>query len=94
MAAGNLIGMTGGHDLEQLLHRQHGAVSRTQLRAIGLSTNTIESWVRRGRLRRLMKGVYCAEALTLTTRAYAAYLWQPRGVVSQSRRRPPVVNGG
>lgn len=82
MAAGNLIGMAGGNDLERLLHRQHGAVSRTQLRATGLSTNTIESWVRRGRLRRLLTGVYCAGTPTLAGRAHAAYLWQPQGVVS------------
>lgn len=74
--------MTEPHDLEQLLRRQHGAVSRAQLRAMGMSPNTIASWVRRGRLRRLLQGVYCADAPTLGTRAHAAHLWQPRGVVS------------
>ncbi|MGH3896738.1 MAG: type IV toxin-antitoxin system AbiEi family antitoxin domain-containing protein [Pseudonocardiaceae bacterium] len=74
MAAGNLAGMTEGNDLERLLCRQHGAVSRTPLRDIGLSVTTIESWVRRGRLRRLLHGVYCAGAPTLATRARAAYL--------------------
>lgn len=74
--------MSEGNDLERLLVRQHGAVSRAQLCTIGLSTNTIESWVRRGRLRRLLHGVYCAGAPSLATRAHAAHLWQPRGVVS------------
>jgi predicted transcriptional regulator of viral defense system len=82
VAAGNLASMTEGKDLERLLCRQHGAVSRIQLRDIGLSINTIESWVRRGRLRRLLHGVYCAGAPSLATRAHPAYLWQPRGVVS------------
>ncbi len=38
--------------------------------------------MRRGRLRRLLQGVYCARAPSLATRAHAAYLWQPPGVVS------------
>ncbi len=82
VVVGNLAGMTDGNDLERLLGRQHGAVSRIQLRDIGLSITTIESWVRRGRLRRLLHGVYCAGAPSLATWAHAAYLWQPQGVVS------------
>ncbi|MGH3940847.1 MAG: hypothetical protein ACRDTG_19855 [Pseudonocardiaceae bacterium] len=82
MAAGSLAGMTESNDLERLLCRQQGAVSRIQLRDIGLSVDTIESWVCRGRLRRLLRGVYCAGVPSLATRAHAAYLWQPRGVVS------------
>lgn len=82
MATGSLAGMAERNDLEVLLRRQHGAVSRIQLRQTGLSTNTIESWVRRGRLRRLLHGVYCVGAPSLLTRAHAAYLWQPHGVVS------------
>ncbi|MGH3930711.1 MAG: type IV toxin-antitoxin system AbiEi family antitoxin domain-containing protein [Pseudonocardiaceae bacterium] len=82
MAAGSLAGMTEGNDLERLLCRQQGAVSRIQLRDIGLSVDTIDAWVRRGRLRRLLRGVYCTGSPSLATRAHAAYRWQPQGVVS------------
>lgn len=78
----SLVGVTENNDLEWLLRRQHGAVSRAQLREAGLRMNTIDSWVRRGRLRRLLHGVYCAGAPSLATRAHAANLWQPHGVVS------------
>jgi len=82
VAAGSLVGMIEGDDLERPLRRQHGAVSRAQLRKTGLITNTIESWVRRGQLRRLRYGVYATGTPSLTTRAHAAHLWQPQGVVS------------
>ncbi|MCA1675302.1 MAG: hypothetical protein LC799_24975 [Actinobacteria bacterium] len=85
--------MTEGNDLELLIGRQHGAVSRVQLREIGLSTNTIESWVRRCRLRRLLHGVYATGPVSLATRVYAAYLWQPQGVVSHLAAAYPVANG-
>ncbi|MGH3825890.1 MAG: DUF559 domain-containing protein [Pseudonocardiaceae bacterium] len=74
--------MTRGSDLERLIRRQHGAVSRTQLRASGVSANTIDSWVRRGALRRVLHGGYATGAPSLATRAHAAHLWQPEGVVS------------
>ena len=82
MIAGNLVTMTRGSDIERLIRRQHGAVSRAQLRESGLNANTIDAWVRRGRLRRVLPGVYATEAPSLATRAYAAHLWQPEGVVS------------
>lgn len=69
-------------DLKALLRRQHGAVSRVQLREMGISEHTIDSWVRRDRLHRVLPGVYTAGPVSLATRARAAYLWQPRGVVS------------
>jgi putative AbiEi antitoxin of type IV toxin-antitoxin system len=79
---GNVVAIIQGSDIEQLLRRQHGAVSRAQLRQTGLNVNTIDSWVRRGRLRQVLHGVYCTGTLSLATRAHAAHLWQPDGVVS------------
>lgn len=80
--AGNLLAMVPGSDIDRLLRRQHGAVSRAQLLKVGCSPNTIDSWVRRGRLRRVLHGVYSTDAPSLATRAHAARLWQPEGVVS------------
>jgi very-short-patch-repair endonuclease len=57
-------------------------VSRVQLRQTGLTAHTIDAWVRRGRLRRVLHGVYFMGELSLATRAHAAQLWQPEGVVS------------
>lgn len=74
--------MIRADDLKLLLRRQQGAVSRAQLRESGISANTIDSWVRRGRLHRLLPGVYATGPVSLATRARAAYLWQPQGVVS------------
>jgi hypothetical protein len=36
-------------DIERLVERQHGAVSRGQLREAGVNVNTIDAWIRRGR---------------------------------------------
>ena len=82
VTAGNVVIMTRTDDIERLLRRQHGAVSRAQLRDSGRSANTIDSWVRRGRLRRVLHSVYSTGAPSLATRAHAAHLWQPQGVVS------------
>ena len=71
-----------GSDIEQLLRCQHGAVSRTQLRGAGLNPNTIDTWVHRGRLQRMLPAVYTVGPASLATRAHAAFLWQPAGVVS------------
>jgi very-short-patch-repair endonuclease len=80
--AGNVVTMIQGSDIERLLRRQHGAVARAQLCKSGLNANTIDSWVRRGQLRRVLPGVYSTGAPSLATRAHAAHLWQPEGVVS------------
>lgn len=69
-------------DLDQHIARQHGAVSRGQLRAAGVAANTIDSRVRRGRLVRLLPSVYATTEPTLLTRAHAAALWVPGGLVS------------
>lgn len=82
MIAGIVITMTLGSDIERRLDSQHGAVSRLQLRTDGVNVNTIDAWLRSGRLRRLLPGVYSTGAPSLATRAHAAHLWQPQGVVS------------
>jgi very-short-patch-repair endonuclease len=74
--------MTPGSDIERLIRRQHGAVSRAQLRESGMSANTIGAWVRRGRLRWVLPSVYATEAPSLVTRVHAVHLWRPEGVVS------------
>jgi hypothetical protein len=47
-----------GHSLARLAARQHGVVSRKQLRAVGMSDEAISHAVRAGRLHRLFRGVY------------------------------------
>lgn len=69
-------------DLERRVARQQGAVSRAQLVAMGVGVDTIESRVRRGTLCRLLPGVYATGEPTLATRAHAAALWVPAGLVS------------
>lgn len=71
-----------GPNIEQLLRCQHGAVSRAQLQGAGVNPNTIDTWLRRGRLQRILPAVYSVGPPSLGTQAHAAYLWQPRGVVS------------
>ncbi|MBV9011252.1 MAG: type IV toxin-antitoxin system AbiEi family antitoxin domain-containing protein [Pseudonocardiales bacterium] len=57
-------------------------MSRAQLRESGMNANTIGTWVRRGKLRRVPPGVYAVGVVSLATRAHATHLWQPEGVVS------------
>jgi Transcriptional regulator, AbiEi antitoxin len=82
VTTGTVVAMIQGSDIERLIRRQHGAVSRAQLRESGVSANTIDTWVRRGKLRRILHGVYATGAPSLATRAHAVHLWQPEGVVS------------
>lgn len=42
----------------RLAERQFGRIARRQLLAIGLSKGRIDTWLRQGRLRRLLPGVY------------------------------------
>jgi Transcriptional regulator, AbiEi antitoxin len=44
--------------VEALAARQHGVVTRGQMRRLGLSDDRIDSWTRRGRIYRVVSGVY------------------------------------
>ncbi|MGB8961933.1 MAG: hypothetical protein WCC38_08270 [Pseudonocardiaceae bacterium] len=82
MIAGNVVTMIRDIDIEGLLRRQHGAVSRAQLREAGVNANTIDTWVRRDRLWWILPAVYSTGPPSLATPAHAAHLWQPKGLVS------------
>jgi very-short-patch-repair endonuclease len=65
--------------------RQHGVVSRGQLRRLGVATTQIDHWVRDGRLRQVFRGAYLLEAAPLTERgriSAAVLASEPRAVVS------------
>jgi very-short-patch-repair endonuclease len=51
-----------------LARRQHGVVSMTQLRALGMDRGAVDWRVRRGRLHRLHRGVYAVGHARLTFR--------------------------
>jgi very-short-patch-repair endonuclease len=75
----------GGYEgLAELATRQHGVVSARQLRGLGFSENLITEEAKRGRLRRVHRGVYAVghEALTWEGRCMAAVLANPRTVAS------------
>lgn len=80
--AGTVVSVTQDLDIDRLLRRQHGAVSRAQLRERGVNVNSIDTWLRRGQLRRILPAVYSTRPPSLATRPHAAHLWQPKGVVS------------
>lgn len=42
----------------EIAERQRGRIARRQLRALGLGEATISAWLRRGRLHRVLPGVY------------------------------------
>jgi Transcriptional regulator, AbiEi antitoxin len=42
----------------ELVHRQHGAITRAQLRDLGFTDDAIDHRIARGRLRRLHRGVF------------------------------------
>lgn len=67
---------TEHHDLAELALAQHGVVAARQLRSLGYSENLISAESRRGRLRRLHRGVYAVghEDLTWKGRCMGAVL--------------------
>jgi hypothetical protein len=67
--AGTVVAMICDSAIDRLVDRQRGAVSRPQLRAAGVNMHTIDSWVRRGRLRRVRPVVHSMRAMSLATRA-------------------------
>lgn len=70
-----------------LVARQHGVVTRAQLRARGKSDGAIDWWVRTGRLHRVHRGVYAVGHPVLTDEArwLAAVLAAGRGAVLSHR---------
>lgn len=71
-------------DLAELATRQHGVVSAWQLRGLGYRENLITIEAKRGRLRRIHRGVYAVghEALTWEGHCMAAVLANSRTVAS------------
>jgi len=77
----------------------HGAVTRGQLLAGGMPAGTINAWLRRGKLVRILPGVYARPPVELLTRVSAALLWWPQAAAShrtaawlwQLAGEPPLV---
>src|SRR5215217_3154995 len=55
--------------IAELARRQHGVLSRGQLKALGFGEDAIDGRVRRGRLHQLHRGVYAVGHLNLTRNA-------------------------
>jgi very-short-patch-repair endonuclease len=71
--------------LRRVARAQHGVVSRQQLVSAGLSAQMLRTWVRKGRLHRIHRGVYAvADPALLPLAALAAALLAtgPRAVLS------------
>ena len=73
--------------LDALVRRQHGVVSRQQLRDVRLSDTLIARWLQAGRLHRLHRQVFAVghTALSIQGRLYAALLYAgPDAVLSHT----------
>jgi very-short-patch-repair endonuclease len=70
-----------------LAKRQHGVVARSQVVGLGVAGNTVDRWVRSGRLHRLVPGVYAVghTAITRRGRWMAAVLASGDGAVLSHR---------
>lgn len=79
MRSGNLVAVRHPGDLAR---QWHGAVTRERLLANGVPAGTISTWLRRGRLRRVLPGIYAVPPLEPLTRVAAALLWIPAAAVS------------
>ncbi|GAA1837289.1 hypothetical protein GCM10009836_14900 [Pseudonocardia ailaonensis] len=64
-------------DLDELLRRQAGVLSRAQALACGISARTVATRVSEGRWRRVLPGVYLAAGHRFgdEARVRAAWLW-------------------
>jgi very-short-patch-repair endonuclease len=73
--------------LAEMAEPQHGVVARSQVVGLGLSGNTVDRWVRCGRLHRLHPGVYAVghTAITQRGRWMAAVLASGDGAVLSHR---------
>jgi very-short-patch-repair endonuclease len=60
----------------------HGAVTRPQLLAGGTPAGTINAWLGRGKLVRVLPGVYARPPVAWLTRVGAALLWCPQAAAS------------
>jgi very-short-patch-repair endonuclease len=77
----------------------HGAVTRQQLLAGGVPAGTVDAWLRRDQLVRVLHGVYARPPVGLLTRVSAALLWCPLAAAShrtaawlwQLADEPPLV---
>jgi hypothetical protein len=70
-----------------LAARQHGVVTRAQLRALGLTDDAIDKRLARGRLHLLYRGVYAAGHTVLTARGHwlaAVFACGPGAVLSHA----------
>jgi very-short-patch-repair endonuclease len=70
-----------------LAGRQHGVLTRAQLRRSGLSDDQIDGWVRGGRIRRVARGVYAVGAAPISERGriLASALASGRGAIVSHR---------
>jgi very-short-patch-repair endonuclease len=73
--------------VEAIAGRQHGLVTRAQLRTAGLSDDQVDTWVGGGRIRRITRGVYAVGAAPIGDRGriQAAVLASGRGAVASHR---------
>jgi very-short-patch-repair endonuclease len=71
----------------ELAGRQHGVVSRGQMRGLGLTEDVIDAWVRGGRVRRVMRGVFAVghDNLDPRGRIHAAVLACGPGAIVSHR---------
>jgi len=73
--------------LAEIAGHQHGIVARGQVEGLGLGGNTVDLWVRQGRLHRIHPGVYALghDAITVRGRWMAAVLASGPGAVLSHR---------
>ncbi len=91
-----------GEAVTAITVRQHGVITRRQLRDAGLTDDAILRWIRAGRIRRVSRGVYATGGATLGEpgRIQVAVLASGRGAIASHRsaafllgigERPPRV---
>jgi len=73
--------------LAEIAGQQHGIVARSQVVRLGVAGNTVDRWVRSGRLHRIHPGVYAVghTAITVRGRWMAAVLASVDGAVLSHR---------
>jgi very-short-patch-repair endonuclease len=73
--------------VETIAVRQHGVVTRAQLRGAGLSDDQVDAWAQGGRIRRVARGVYAVGVAPIGERGriQAAALASGRGAVVSHR---------